>query len=225
MLKAIFNNTQRAFSDEIWGSINVEPLANGDSVVYPPVLGSESEATESHYAGTNYTSANISDTNNPYLTARNELEEHFGAPTGGSNVAAFINPAQVAKTQALAAFTELPEVYIRVGDDTAVPVGMPSNVPGRIIGRASGVWVVEWRWIPADYMVALHLDAPKPLLKRVDPPETGLGTGLQLVAKDEDYPLESSTYRNRFGFGCGNRLSGLVYQFVASTSYSIPSGY
>lgn len=225
ILKALLNSAQRTFLDEIWGSLAVEPLANGDSVVYPPVLGSESEATEQHYNGTNYTSANISDTNNPCATARDELEEHFGAPQGGSNIACFFNPAQVAKVSALATFDALNDYAIRPGANVDTLVSIPAGLPGRIFGRASSCWCVEWRWIPADYMLSIHLDAPKPLIKRLDPPETGLGSGLQLVAKFEEYPLEASTYRNRFGFGAGNRLSAAMYQFVASTSYTTPTGY
>ena len=45
ILYHLFNNNQKTFADEDWGSITVEPLANGDTVTYPPVLGSESVAT------------------------------------------------------------------------------------------------------------------------------------------------------------------------------------
>ena len=42
----------------------------------------------------------------------------------------------------------------------------------RVIGRVNGVWVVEWRFVPANYILAIHLDAPKPLMQRVDPADT-----------------------------------------------------
>jgi hypothetical protein len=60
---------------------------------------------------------------------------------------------------------------------------------------------------------------------RVDPADTGLGMGLQLVAEDERYPIKSAHYRNRFGYGVRNRLNGVVVQLVASTSYTIPTIY
>lgn len=227
LLKALFNNTERTFVDPIWGSLLVEPLANGDSVTYPPVLGSESDATEDHYLETNYASSAISDTNNPFNTAANELEEHFGAMQGGANIVSFINNAQVTKTRALADFVDLSDMGIVPGSNTATLQGLPSGIPGRIIGRLtdSGVWVSEWRWIPADYIVTTHLDAPPPLAERVDPVETGLGTGLQLVSTDADYPFQAARYRHRFGFGAANRLNGVVTECGTGGTYTIPTAY
>ena len=225
MLKALFNNTQRTFVDPLWGSLLVEPLANGDAVLYPPVIGSESEATESHYYGFNYIGANISDTNNPYVTLHDELIEHFGVQTGGENIVVFINNAQVAKTEDLTDFDPVMDRFIIPGADTDRPSGLPARLPGKIVGRTNSCWVVEWRWMPASYMLAMHLDSVAPLLKRADPADTGLPASLALVAKDEDYPIESSYWEHRFGFGCGNRLNGVVGYLVASTSYTIPTGY
>ena len=105
-------------------------------------------------------------------------------------------------------------------------VNMLPNVPGRILGRTdSGVWVSEWRWVPSGYIVNVSLDAPPPLKMRVDPDDTGLGSGLQLVAEDELNPLRVAYWENRFGIGCANRLNGVVIQLKASGSYDIPSGY
>lgn len=227
ILKALLNNTQDTFVDPIWGSLTVEPLANGDSITYPPKLGSESEATDDHYLQSGYAYTAISDTNNPYTTIANELEEHFGTPTGGSNIVAFINNQETAKTRALTDFVGVADIGIKYGDDTAVATGLPAALPGRLLGRMdlSGVWVVEWRWVPALYIVSVHLDAPKPLLQRIDPADTGLPAGLQLVATNEDFPFTSSYYSHRFGFGCGNRLNGVVMELGTDGTYGIPSGY
>ena len=120
----------------------------------------------------------------------------------------------------------LPDRYIRVGDNTDVPQGLP-NVPGRIIGRhGHGAWVVEWRWVPSAYMIGIHLGQPGPLVRRVDPADTGLWSGgLALVARDEQFPFEASVWRHRFGFGGGNRLNGVVMELGTGGTYSIPSGY
>jgi hypothetical protein len=83
------------------------------------------------------------------------------------------------------------------------------------------LWVIEWRSIPENYSLTLHMSAPKPLVKRVDPEETGLGQGLQLVAVNDKFPLEGSFYRNRFGLGVGNRLNGVVYEFGGG-AYTVP---
>lgn len=224
MLKALLNNTQRTFKDELHGDIIVEPLANGDTVVYPPVDGSTTEATDNHYLESNYLPTAISDTNNPYPVMVAEIEEHFGTRTGGSPIVVFNNPAQTAVVEALTDFVEVPDRYIRLGDDESIPVGLP-QVPGRVIGRVNGAWAVEWAWCPAAYMLGIHLEAPRPLLQRIDPADTGLGVGLQLVGGDEAYPFNEAFWRNRFGFGVGNRLNGVVMELAAGGSYTIPTGY
>jgi hypothetical protein len=146
LLKTLFVNTSRTFVDEIKGSLTIQPLANGDGTVYPPVLGSESEADDTHHLETNYATSSISDTNNPYATIRDELEEHFGANQGGSNIVVFINPTATAKTEALTGFVKYADKFVVVGSNTATVSGLPTNIPGRIIGRVSGCWVSEWRW-------------------------------------------------------------------------------
>jgi hypothetical protein len=225
ILKALLNSGQDTFVDPLWGSLSIEPLANGDSVVYPPVLGSETEATENHYVETGYLASAISDTNNPYESLAGELEEHFGAPTGGSNIVAFINNAQTALTTALSDFTEVVDRYTAAGASRDTLSVLPPSLPGRVVGRTNGVWVVEWRFIPANYILGVHLDAPKPLVQRVDPADTGLPQGLTLVATDEEHPITSSYYEHRFGFGVGNRLNGVVAELGNGGTYTVPTAY
>lgn len=224
ILAALLCNTDFNFVDPLYGTLAVKPLANGDSVAYPPVLGADAEATENHYLASGYASASISDTNNPFPVIAGELEEHFGSPTGGSNIVTFINAAQTAKAESLADFDEVPDRFVAPGANTDVPYNLPANLPGRVLGRCGGCWVVEWRFVPADYIIGVHLDAPRPLVRREDPADTGLGIGLQLVAQDEQHPFRTSFYRHRFGFGVGNRLNGVVMHLTAS-SYAIPTGY
>lgn len=225
LLKALLNNAQDTVTDPLHGSLTVEPLANGDTVTYPPVLGSETEATENHYLESGYAASAIDDTHNPYVTIRDDLEHHFGADQGGGNIACFINADERPETEALTEFDPLNDRFITPGDQTATLKNMPHNAPGRLLGRVNGVWVYEWRWVPSAYIIGLDLDAPAPLKMRVDPADTGLGTGLQLVSEDEQYPLQSAHYRHRFGFGCGNRLNGVVMELGTGGTYSIPSGY
>jgi len=224
ILRRLFNDTQRTFIDPLYGSLAVEGFANGDSVVYPPVIGIETEATEDHYTNAGYAQSSISNTNNPCVTVRDELEEHFGQPTGGSNIVAFFAPAARPYLEALTAFDSVPDYRVRPGANADVPFGLPANIPGTIIGRSNGVWCSVWRWIPDAYTLAIHLDVPKPLIQRVDLPETGLPTGLALVARDEKFPLETSYWEHRFGFGAGNRLNG-AFMFISASAFAIPSGY
>lgn len=227
MLKALFNGTNATFLDERHGNLTVVRLANGDGVLYPPVLGASAEAQDDHYIETGYLASAISDSNNPYKTIVEELSEHYGEQTGGESIVVFIHPDEADETMDLTDFVEVEDRFIRSGDDKDLPEGLPT-VPGKIIGRMTGnsaCWVVQWRWIPSGYMLAVHLDAPPPLKKRVDPVATGLGTGLQLVAQDEQFPFMSSFWRHRFGFGVGNRLNGVAIDFGTSGDYVIPTIY
>lgn len=225
ILKSLLNNGQDTFVDPLWGSLSIEPLANGDSVTYPPVLGSSSEATDDHYLESGYAASSISDSNNPYITVRDELEEHFGQQMGNSNVAVFINTAQVTKTEALTDFDPVNDRFVIPGANTDTVTSMPNGLPGRVIGRTNGVWVVEWKWMPANYMFGIHLDAPKPLIRRIDPADTGLGDGLQLIAEDKQMPFSSSFWRHRFGFGVGNRLNGVSLELGTGGTYTVPTAY
>ncbi len=227
MLKALFNNTVRTFVDERVGSLSIKPLAGAaDGTLYPPVEGSETEATEDHYLGANFLSSAISDTNNPFEIIVPEVVEHFGGrSSSGDNMITFMNEAQYAKVAALADFVEVSDRFVRDGANTAVPLALPT-APGSIVGRMKNrTWVSVWNHIPADYMVGVHLEAEPPLMKRSDLPETGLPSELDLVAQDNDHPFQSSFYAHRFGFGVANRLNGVVLHITNSTSYTIPTAF
>jgi len=229
ILEAFFTSTTRTFVDVVRGNLTIQPLANGTAgELFPPVIGSMSAATENHYLESGYAASAISDTNNPYVTIAAELEEHFGTPTGGSNIVVFINNAQTAKTLALTDFIPVTALGISPGAQTTTVTGLPAELTAgswRILGReeGAGVWVAEWRWIPANYALGIHLDAPRPLMERVDPADTGLGSGLQLVARDEEYPFETNFWRDRFGYGVGNRLNGVAFEFGTGGTYTDPT--
>jgi len=90
ILTALFEDTNRTFVDPVWGSLTIRRLANTDGTLYPPVVGSETEAEDSHYLYTGYDVADIDATHNPADTVRAELEEHFGGrSTFGDNVVLF----------------------------------------------------------------------------------------------------------------------------------------
>jgi hypothetical protein len=221
ILRHLLNGTNDTFVDEIRGSLTIRRLANADGTVYPAVLGTSTDLTgHSHYAGTNYVSSAISDTNNPYNTIKDNLLEHFGQ----GNVVVFINNAERAKTEALTAFVPRTRMNVTPGANitTLNDQGLP-NIPGEIIGSINDVLVSEWRWIPAGYMFGLDISQPGPLKRRVDIPASL--RGFRLVAKQTEFPIDESFWRDRFGFGVGNRLNGVALQLVASTSYTTPTLY
>lgn len=229
ILRALLNNTARTFVDDTLTSpsLTIQPLANGDSVVYPPAIGSESEATDNHYLAQ---TAAIATATDPYPTISAELDEHFGVVTGGSNILVLNNAAQTAAILGLADFIPVATSRIAYGQDAtlATPSPIPPGMSARLLGthERTGATLAEWAYVPSGYLIAVHLEAPRPLMRRVDPAATGLGRGLQLVARMEEWPNASAHWRHRFGYGAANRLNGVIYQVGGSdTTYDIPSGY
>src|SRR5581483_7757096 len=98
--------------------------------------GSSQVATANHYAGTNF--ASITDVNNPFKLAVRKLTDRFGAEQGNSNIITFINPNESDATELLADFTEVTDRFVIPGVNVDTLTGIPTNVPGRIIGRTSG---------------------------------------------------------------------------------------
>lgn len=225
LLRTLFNNTSRAWEDDNYGELTLVPLANGDAVVYPPVQGASDDATADHFLVSGYAASAISDANNPVKTIVRKLELRFGAEQGNSNIGVFINSAQTELVMDLADFEEVTDRFVVLGADGNTLSGLPQNVPGRVIGRVSGGWVIEWDWIPAGYLMGVHFGAPRPVLQRVDPAETGLASGLVLVAEDEKYPFQGAQWSDRFGLGIGNRLNGAVMELTTDPTYDIPAAF
>ena len=229
LLRALFGNAARTWADPYGttADLTIQPLANGDSVTYPPIAGATDGATEDHYLVAGYATASISDSNDPVAgIAVPELEQHFGMQTGGSPIAVFMGTTMRNKIEGLAAVVDVPDRYISPGDDTATPTMTPAALPGRTFGRhTKGAWLQEWPGIPDDYLLAIHLEAAPPLLRRRDPQATGLPEGLALVSNDTEYPFRAAHWRHRFGFGVGNRLNGVIIQCKASGNYDIPTAY
>lgn len=228
VLKCYFNNTARPGTDDTRRvTVTVQPLAlTSDSVKYPPIVGSTDDATAQGYLTSGYVSSAISDANNPFPTMVKYLESHFGQPTGGSNIVVFINIAEKTVVEALADFDRVANRFLTYGDNVTLvdPEKYPAGLPGRTLGECSNALIQQWDWIPAGYMLAVHLDAEQAIYERIDPPELGLGSGLQLIFQDQDHPFRTAQWSHRFGMGIANRLNGVVMQLTAG-SYAIPTIY
>lgn len=233
ILKGILNPTNYTFSDPVYGDLTVRRLANADGTLYPPVVGSESDtSSHTHYVGTAYAYTAITDTNNPIVTVVNHLEEHYGTPSGGSRIAIFIPTTMTSYIRALTDYTDITDMAITPGSQTATVNSLPPelDIPGaswKVIGRTNqkGAWIVEWPYMPENYMVGVHLDAPKPLVKRVDEANTGLMSGLHLAAIKEDWPNKTWYWSDRFGLGARERLSAVAVYVAGTSSYTVPSAY
>lgn len=224
ILRALFNNVNESFWDETLGrAVTVRRLANEDGTIYAPGLNAETGVDDNHYLVSGYAAASISNTNNPFPVLRDEITEHEGE----GNIVVWINPAQSALVKALADFVPYADPMLRQPLDTTVISGSaPMGIPGTVIGRISNVWVAEWTSVPAAYMVAIDLNQPPPLQKRVDVPTDIRGRGrLELIARQEEFPLQESFWRDRHGYGVANRTAAAVMELTVDATYDIPAAY
>jgi hypothetical protein len=218
MMKALFSNTARTFVDPFYGSLTVKGLANGDTDVYPPVLGSQNNTTDNHYLAFNQ--AAIADgAANPLPIIYEELAEHYG----NVDVVVLANSAEAAKIKALSSFVDVadPNLVVNQGTVARAP-GLA--VPGKMVGYADNCWISEWRNVPAGYLVAVSPDIAAPLIKRIDEVEVGGRGVLELIATQLEFPFIESFFRDRHGYGVGNRLNGVVLQMNTAT-YSVPAAF
>ena len=226
ILRALFNNVTKTWKDPITKkTLTLRPIANGDDRLYPPLIGSDSQAEvqDNHFWVTGYAASSINNTNNPLKPILVELMEHDVARTGGTvTIVTFIHSGQQAYFEALAGFKAVPDAAIRTGVNTDVPVNLP-NVPGRIIGRCNEQWISVWDYIPTGYMASIDLAQDAPLVYRHDPLNTKLGVGLQLVKKVDTEPFVGAFYRHRYGLAAIACLGVVITHIKASGSYDIPA--
>jgi len=154
---------------------------------------------------------------------REELDEHFGNGNG-EGVVVFINNAETADIEDLTDFDAVNDLHTIPGADADQVTDIPTNLPGRVIGRCNGCWIVEWRSLPATYMIAVHMGTRAPLKRRVDAQRTRLPSGLHLVTVDAEMPFQGAFFRNRFGYGGGNRLAAAFMKMTAG-GWSVPTAY
>lgn len=227
VLRALFNNTNETFLDERWGSLTIRRLANTDGTLYPPLMGADAEAERERFLVSGYTSANISDTNNPYRTGELALYKDFDK----GHVVAFINSDEQAVTEKLSTFVPVTGFGTAAGANrdvvegvTNTPEGRDSNAkPGTLIGYVNDVEVRKWERIPSGYILFIDEMQDKPIKRRVDTP-TSI-RGWQLLTAEDRSPLQGAIWRLREGYAVEGRLNGLIIQLKASGSYAIPAKY
>lgn len=228
ILTAIFEDTNLAGYDDFINPVQtIRRLANTDGALYPPIQGANVEAQDQHYREAAYTPATISAVNNPVITLRNEILEHFGGQMElGTDILYLCNIDQEAPLMAVAGFVAVEDMGINWGDATSL-AKYKTGLPGRLFGRGWGCLLSVYDWIPATYAIAVKLSHP-PLLKRVDTVESGLGTGLNLVSTEKDFPLTASYYEERMGYAVADRLSAAVIEISneqGAEAYAPPAAY
>lgn len=214
---ALYANVAWTFVDPIRGSLTIQGLANADAVTYQILGGADAGATDQHYYAQ---AADIADAANPFPTIYDELTEH---PENSGEVIVLVPSGLIASVEALTNFREINDPRIRVGANTDVLVGtLGVATPGVVRGYVDGCWVVEWRSMPANYMIAVTADGERPLAMRED--EEASLRGFGFVADRNNYPWYERQYMRRAGFGAWNRVGALVYR-IGDAAYAIPTGY
>jgi len=215
IMAAVLDNVAWTFTDPDHGSLTVEPLANSDSVTYPKIGGSV--ATDEHYL---YQAAAIADATSPFGTMYSELNEHV---SNSGPYVAYISTSLVATTKALTAFVPIGDSAIAYGASTdQVRSPLPLTLGDEVLGRVENMWVVEWRNMPAGYIIA-QAQGAGPFLRMRENAEAEL-QGLFTRTFSIDSNHEGIRYYRYAGFGVYDRTAACVMQ-VGNGSYSIPSGY
>jgi hypothetical protein len=215
--RAIFTATNYTFTDKLVDNVDlaVKAFVNADSAGIPNGPNGETfdGATHTHYV------ARVGALAATDITAiiENVLEHH-----AAGEVRLYINRAQEAAIRAMTAnFTAYIDARIIPGSGVTVANGTlnQSNMYNRAIGvfDSAEVWVKAW--VPANYMFAFVVGAPKPLVLRERVPG---GADLQLVADNEAYPLRAQTLESEFGVGVWTRTNGAIL-YTGGTSYVSPT--
>lgn len=215
ILAALFTNTTWTWVDDDHGTLTIQPLANGDSVVYTRKGGTAS--TDNHYLAT---ADAIADATNPYDNIYDELSEH---PSNSGPYVAYIPTALKATTMALANFVEIGDPDIQQGSEVStVRASLNQGFGDMVLGKTDNMWIVEWKRLPADIILAVAQGAD-PVVGMREYPSPAL-QGLFPEFQDVDGNRHLNKFLRFAGFGVLNRV-GAVVQRIGNGSYAIPTGY
>ena len=226
ILAALFTNVTYTYADRQYGNLTIQPLANGDSVKYLRKNGNLT--TDTHFLAQ---AAAIADASNPFPGIYAALDEH---PSNSGPYIAYIPSSNAAAAAALLTTDESPDPDLRYSstnqtlaaaqfdpNDTAYG-GSMVHFGDKIIGKNSGLWLVEWGALPNDYIIGHATGADDVLGMREYPSPDIQGLFPEFFSPDGNLrEMRSIRYA---GFGALNRV-GAVIQRVGNGSYAIPTGY
>lgn len=217
VLAALFyenSTTPWTFTDPAHGALSIYGLANGDTVTYQIMAGADSAAADDHVKGTAAIAAAT------FTDIHDELVEH---PENGDQVVVLVPTASKSTVEGLTGFYPIADPNLRSGSGvTELARTLNVAVPGEVFGYIEGCWVVEWRSMPANYLIGTTIGGVPALAMRQEP-EVEL-QGFNRVADRDNYPWYESQYARYAGFGAYNRVGAIVYRTNNGT-YAIPTGY
>jgi hypothetical protein len=224
-LAALLDNTTWTFNDKIGpngakglGNITIQPLANNDSVKYNR-RGGSATATDNHYLAQ---ANDISVTDNPFPTIREELQEH---PDNSGPLVSYIASDLRADVEGLPTFIEVNDPNLRMGLSSDSLAGTVDPGPGdEVLGYIKGenIWVVEWRSMPSSYIITQARGAGAPLAMRQYPVASLQGFFPEQFSPDGN--LQEMRMLRYAGFGARRRVAACV-MYIGAANYAIPTGF
>lgn len=227
ILAAIFTNTTYTYTDELYGDLTIQPLANGDAVIY--VVNGGTASTDNHFYAQ---AANIADATNPFGTFYAELDEH---PSNTGPYIAYIASNLVSQVESLTALVPVRDpsieynlaqrVLVQAVDVDNTRRVMPPEIVhfgDRLIGKVNGVYVVEWSALPTGYGF-VHASGVNDVLGMREYPAPEL-KGLFPEFNNVNGNLREIRGIRFAGFGALNRVGALAFR-IGNGTYAIPSGF
>lgn len=217
LMRAFFTPTNYDFVDYVTNdrlAVNVKVLANGDGET-PPITtsGKRFTGTHNHYMA----SATLT------ATAADALVKNVSEHYEGNRIVVYISADDEALWRALPGFAPYQPGNIVTPQNQLAAVGVLdiSQTDDRPIGvLPSGAVVHTKPWVPHNYSIAINLNAPKPLKRRLH--KKASMQGLFLNAENVAAPLQAQAFAAFFGFGAGDRYSAAILYFGGST-YAAPT--
>lgn len=219
ILQAWFQATSYTWQDPTYGALTINGLANNDTAKYYAMIGADQVVTDNHLL---FQAAAIDATHNPFPAIWQELDEH--PENGYGEIVALIPSNLRAAVMALPTFRPVPDANLQFADTiTVLQKTLGIRTPGRLLGYDEGrVWIVEWKRLPDNYIVAFSTGGTSPFRMREDKiPEL---QGWVEMPATNDFPYSKRRWLRRAGFAGWNRVGALVWQ-VGAGSYSVPTGY
>lgn len=219
ILMAWFQKDPYTWVDPVYGNLTINGLANGDTAKYYVELGADDVATDNHLLAQ---AAAIDSSHNPFPVIWKELDEH--PENGYGEIVAMIPSNLRDAVMALPTFRPVPDANLKFADTiTTLQQTLGIRVPGRLIGYDEGrVWIVEWKRLPDNYIVAFSTNATSPIRMREDKvPEL---QGWVEMPQSTDFPYTKRRWLRKAGFAGWNRVGALAY-LIGNGTYSVPTGY
>lgn len=228
ILNAVFNNAAFTYTDDRYGALTVQPLANNDGTGYV-LRGGALDTAQNHFFAQ---AAVISDSANPFPTLYQALDEH---PSNTGPYRAYVATSLVASIQAMTGLAQPTFTNLDYGsgitrsrdtinpDDKTYGAGVsPDNFGDRFLGYNGGMEIWEWTSLPAGYIYGQAMGVNDVVAMREYEFEQLQGLFPEFFSPDGN--LQVNRLLRFAGFGINNRVGAAVYR-IGNASYAIPAGY